>query len=578
MRKIVFLVLFSCGGFAPAFSQTNAEKLEEAVKIYNAARAFEDGLKPGKVEESDVDKIKSDAAAANILLEAVKANGTAEEAKVARYFMANFQYEIGFVYGMMGKNKPAYEVLNGIKSEFEYFSNSAVFPLSYKFDSKNYSIKFDNFGPTLAEYYTGMSEICANLSKYDESIGWSQKTIAFSYSSDWYKYIALNKMLDMKEKNSEWDNEMLDYGLQQITLFAQLDTTYLRTISENNYPTSEHGAKKIKSTLEKKPTLAQGEYHRGTAAPLLVKTRKYGLALEFYRAALEKDFGSNNKTYLFDAAAFALEEESNSTAILALDLLYNKNPYLSCAEWDKISVMYGKAGNTEKKNSAATKADECRKKEKKEDKRASSGSKGFGFYAAIYPLPMATRFNRYRDYGGVVGIVLGKFAVEGSYKLINRNFVITDDLTYKSIKQENSYYWDGYRAHLAIKFYPNSSGSDGVFYVGPLVEMVNRTYETIWSDVTNTSTGNTFALNKKFYPQEKSYNLYLNFGSQIVEKKFYVDTFFGFGVAYTKFDAGDEYGDSAYAFSDVLLQNRKATRFSPMIRMGMTIGLGFIKE
>jgi hypothetical protein len=579
MQRIIFIVLLCCGSALSAFSQTNAEKLEKAVKIYNATREFVDNKTAETVTPADIDKMKADQAEADVLLDDVKANGTAEEARVARYFSANFKYEIGFTYGMIGKNRDAYGVFNPLKEDFAFFSNSSIYPLSYKFDSKTYAIKYDNFAPTLSEYYTGMSEITYNLSKYDESIGWSQKTLESTYSSKWYRYIALNSILKAKAKNEEWDTEMLDYGLQQIRICTELDTGSKRLIKEYNYPTALLGAEKIEQTLEKKPALKTGEYHRGTAAPLLAQAKKYDKALLFYRAALEGGFAKYDKPYLFEAATFALNEESRSTAILALDILYDKNSSgFSCDEWNRLAALYGRADVPDKKNSCEQKENECRKKIKKEEKRSNSGSLGFGVYSGVYPLALATRFNRYRDYGGVFGIVLGKMTIEGSYKHINRNLAITEDLYFKNIEQENRYYWDGYRAHVAIKFYSKNYSGSQRFHVGPLVEIVNRKYETIWSDVLNTGTGAVVETQKKFYPTEKSYNLFLNMGAQSIEKGFFIDSFMGFGVAYSTFNAGGQYSDGEHTFSDVLLQNRKAARFSPMIRMGVTMGFGWVKN
>ncbi|MEO5641822.1 MAG: hypothetical protein ABIQ40_18985 [Bacteroidia bacterium] len=579
MQRIVFIVLLTCGSLLPAFSQTNAEKLEKAVKIYNTTLDFVDSKTTATTTLDDIDKMKADQSKANLLFDDVKVNGTTEEARVARYFSANFQYEIGYTYGMIGKNRDAYTVLNAIKQDFEFFSNSSIYPLSYKFDSKNYSITYDNFAPTLAEYYAGMAEITYNLGKNDESIDWSKKTLGNSYSSNWYKYIALNSILKAKSENKEWDKAMLDFALQQITICTQLDTVSNRIIKENDFPTALLGAEKIEITLEKKPALAIGEYHRGTAAPILAKLKKYDKALLFYKAALLGGFADKNKSYLFDAATFALNEESGSIAVIALDLLYDKNTSsFTCEEWNHLADLYGKAGMTERKTTCTVKAEECRKKLKKEEKQRTSGSHEFGFYAGVYPLALATRFNRYRDYGGVFGIVAGKVTIEGSYKLINRNFVITDDLAVKQIKPEDPYYWEGFRAHVAMKFYTESYNDAERFHIGPMVELVDRTYEPVWSSVTNTNTGVLIDADKKFYPHDKSYNLFLNFGKQQIEKGFYFDMFMGFGVAYTKFDAGAEYADGEYTFSDVLLENRKATRFSPMIRMGMTIGFGFLKR
>lgn len=577
MRKALFLLLLICGGSPASFAQTNAEKLEAAVKMYNATRDYEDGLKPSHVKQSDIDKIKSDAATANAMLQEVKDNGTPAESKTARYFMANYKYEIGFVYGMMGRNKDAYEVLSTIESEFRFFSNEYEFPLVYKYNAQNYSIAYSNFAPTLAEYYAGMSEICANIGKYDESIEWSRRTLNFSYSTTWYKYIALNKLLEMKEKNGEWDKEMLDRGLEQVKMVVELDSSYQRTIKENGYQGADFGAKKIRSTLEKKPSLSPNGYYYGEAAPLLVKARKYDLALEFYRLALKAGYGAQNSYYLFEAARFALEEDSKSTAMLALDMLYNSEHVLLCDDYDRLATLYGQAGNAEKKSAATAKGNACRKKEKEQKKRIERGSLGFGFYIGIYPLPMATRFHRYRDYGGVLGIIAGKVTIEGSYKLINRNLVITDDLRYKGVEQEIAYYWDGSRTHLSLKFFPGSGYQTDRFYIGPLIEMVNRKFEPIWTNVTDANNMQV-ATDMKFFPKEKSYNLFLNFGTQSIEKKFFADGYFGIGLQYTKFDAGSQFENDMYVYSDPLLENRKPTRIGPMIRMGLTLGLGVIKD
>ena len=105
MKRLSAVFIFLIPGIL--FAQTNAEKLEGAVKMYNSTRDFEDDLKPGDVTMDDIYKMKADRAAADALLDDVKTNGSAEEVKVARYFAANYQYEIGFVYGMMGKNREA---------------------------------------------------------------------------------------------------------------------------------------------------------------------------------------------------------------------------------------------------------------------------------------------------------------------------------------------------------------------------------------------------------------------------------------------------------------------------------------
>ncbi len=577
MRKLIFLSLLVCGFCIPTFSQTNAEKLEEAVKIYNATTDYVDAL--DKPTTKDIDKIKSDLDKAEPLLTDVKENGTANEAVAARYFLASFRYELAYSYGIMGKNAEAYSKFTVIKSDFEFFSNAVNYPIYYKYDSQNYMIEFENFTGMLSEYYSCIAEVTSNLKKHEECIAWCHKSLDFAASTVWSKYIVVRRLMLSKEANYEWDKEMMDCALLQIQYYTQLDTYYIRTIKESNYPTPEFGVKKIRTAIEKVPSLAKGEYHRGTAAPLLVKAKMNAAALEFYRAALEGGFAENDKSYLFEAATFAISEQSYTTALLALDIVYDKNAAsLACYEWEKLSELYDQAGNSDKKNDCSDKANACRKKDKKEAKRNESGRVGFGVYVGVYPLALATRFDRYRDYGGVVGIMLGKVAIEGSYKIINRNFVVTDDLFFKQVEQEFPYYWEGYRMHAALKFYPEKNSSSDRFHVGPLFEIVDRTYEPIWSDVSNKSTGVMVAQDKKFNPRERSYNLFFNYGVQQYNKGLYFDGFIGFGVAYSKFDAREEYNDGEHTFSDILLENRKDTRFGIMMRMGIIVGFGLIKR
>ena len=86
------------------------------------------------------------------------------------------------------------------------------------------------------------------------------------------------------------------------------------------------------------------------------------------------------------------------------------------------------------------------------------------------------------------------------------------------------------------------------------------------------------AQDKKFFAREKSYNLFFNYGVQQYTKGIYFDAFMGFGVSYSKFDAREQYNDGEYTFSDVLLENRKDTRFGVMMRMGIIVGFGLIKR
>lgn len=550
-----------------SFAQTNAEKLEQAVKIYNSLRDYEDDLKPGKVGDENISYIKAEMAKAKPLLDEVVNNGTSTESTTARYFRANFSYELGFVYGMMGRNQSAYDVLNPIKSDFEYYSQESIFPLKYIFDGKNYSIKYENFAPTLGEYYTGMAEICANLSKNEEAISWAKKSYNFSYSSDWYKYIAVNKIIEVKKKQEQWDAEMLEMALNQLNLYGALDTSYKRTVKENNYPSQLSSYKTINSTLEKHPELSKGGYYWAEAAPKFAALNDNGRASEYFEKAI--DAGYSGYGFIDNALAHAHKTNDNSLGQKACAVKEKSISNADCNGWRTMSSEWESFGNKSKADEAKSKARACDRKDEKERRRRE---RNLGMYVGIYPGPLLIRYNHYRDYGGVVGFGFRGVTIEGSYKMIKLNHVVYDDMMFKDVNTDDyKAYWNGYRAHLAFKFHPKNA--DEGFYVGPLFEIVSREYTQTQTQVFNAAT-NTFVVYRSFVPKEKSMNLYLNYGMQQEQKHFMIDMFLGLGASYNQYDPGiAEYGDSQYTFDNPVLQNRKANRFGFMIRMGLTLGL-----
>lgn len=582
MKKIVLLLAVLAGPLLLR-AQTNAELLEQAVRTYNAMRDFEDGLKPGTVKEADVDRMKADIASGRPKLETVIRNGTAEEAKCARYFNANFSYELGFIYGMMGRNRDAYEVLNAIESDYAYFSTADKFPMSYAFDGKKYSIKYDNFSPTLTEYYTGMAEICANLSKYDESLVWARKSLNSSNTSPWYKYISLNKIIEVKGKQNVTDQELLDATLNQLQTYADLDTAYKRTVKENNYPTQRTSFDKMKKVLNAKPELGRGGYYYATAAPILERLKDVVRASEAYGYAL--DAGYSEYRFYDKAIAYARNNSEKEVGLKACAMKETKIGSTECGEWIDLGKAWAEFGNAAKAAEAKNKGEQCESDRKRREAEAEAQrrrrerreNRAFGIYAGVYPGPLLTRFSHYRDFGGVAGITLSKnLAVEVSYKQIKLNHVLMEDLTFKSVDNDGySLKWDGMKAHVAFKIHP--SNADEGFYIGPLFGYVNRNMHT-WSTFSNPANGFNYN-EQRFDMEETSYELLANYGMMAIKKHFMIDMFMGVGAAYYKFDVTTAgFDNDTYLYVHPLLESRSETRIGPMIRMGMTIGLATHKR
>ncbi len=578
MRKYFLLILLLAVTMS-CFAQTPAEKLESGVKIYNSMRDFQDSLTPKTLTQEKIDRVKSMSDRAVAIFDDVMQNGDAQQKETARYFKMNSRYELGFVYGMKGENQNAYDVLKPLESDMDYFGNSSRFPLRYIYDEKNYSIKYENFSSTVVEYYTGMAEICTNLGKYDEGIQNARKVETFPDAGVWYRYIALNKIMEIKKKKEEYDKEMMDAALKQMQVYEQLDSSYIRTVRENNYPTTKTSAANILKCIELDPSLAKGEYHRGTAAPIIARVGNAKTAIEFYIAAIEGGFGANDKAYLFWAAEFGKKEYSNKLTRIACDALMKV--YLSCDELNRVSELYKAAEEDAKSADAAAKAKECEKKAeeakaKAEKNRKKSERAGtFKLYAGVYPLGLITRYNSYRDYGGVAGIAIKNHVFEFSYKKINRNLEWTGDLIYQDKQYDADYggrlLWDGSRMHFAWYVISKKSSNEG-FFLGPSFEMVNKTFEPVWSDISRTDNGVFIASSQRFNIYDKGYSAYFNYGMMIMQKNFMFQWFTGFGVGRYSFTVDEPFDNDTYVYSNELLEYRKPERFNFVARMGLTMG------
>jgi len=220
------------------------------------------------------------------------------------------QYELGFNYGKKGANKDAYPTLKAIAPDMQAFSDSTYFPVLYKYDNKNYQVVFSNFAYTGAEYYTGMGEICTNLSKYDEAVTYLQQAIVFPYQSPWLQYIASNKIWLIKSKKKQYDMEYLNYSLTGMQHCYRLDTSYVSTIKKNNYTNSADYADTIGLLLNKvKGIPDQSAIYARTAGYL--DTAGYNtMAADFYRNAYVLD--PTNKALLREIISFAQRSNNSS--------------------------------------------------------------------------------------------------------------------------------------------------------------------------------------------------------------------------------------------------------------------------
>ena len=122
--------------------------------------------------------------------------------------------------------------------------SSIDFPMSYDYFDKKYSIKWDNFSLTQAEYFTGAGEICYNLGKYPDALRFAKFALDHPAVSSYLRYIAVNKILDVGVKNPALlsETERQDYALKSIQLYESQDEEEKKVINENKYPTVKRGS------------------------------------------------------------------------------------------------------------------------------------------------------------------------------------------------------------------------------------------------------------------------------------------------------------------------------------------------
>lgn len=575
----VFLLLLILSGTMSCFAQTPAEKLESGVDLYKAMNYTKDSVVKSGITPEGIDKIKSfsDRAVANF--DDVMVNGDAEQKEAARYYRMFSICEFAYVYMAVDQNQKAYDLLKPRESDMDYFNNPSRFPLRLVLKGEKRIITYETYTKAASIYYVSMADICELLGKYDEGIRFGNKAESFPNISPWNRYVALNVVMDCKKEKNQYDKEMMDVSLKHIQAYEQLDEAERKKILDNNFESTKTSAFIIVKCIERDPSLAKGEYHRGTAAPILSRVGSAKTAIEFYIAAIQGGFGANDKNYLFGAAEFGKKEYNNKLIRIACDALMKT--YLSCDDLTRVSDLYKAADEDVKSADAAAKAKECEKRAEEakakieKDRRRSERLGTFKLYAGVYPLGLITRYNSYRDYGGVAGIAIKNHVFEFSYKKINRNLEWTGDLFFQDKEYDADYsgrlLWDGSRMHFAWYVISQKSSNEGFFF-GPSFEMVNKTFEPVWSDLTRTDNGVLAASSQRFNIYDKGYSLYFNYGLMSMKNNFMFQWFTGFGVGRYSFTVDEPFDNDTYVYSNQLLEYRKPERFSFVARMGLTMG------
>ena len=599
----VFLLITLIYPSKSIFAQNAEQDLENGVKIYNALQEYiEPFSDASKVTSEAVNSVKKRVKDGSALLDKVIENGTAEQIKTARYFKINFKYKQAFIYGIKAENATCFKEMTAIKDEFESYGDASKFPLRYKLEGKNFVIKYEDFTPSLSQFYTVMSELCGTMNKPALQYEYANKTYNFPKIEPWYKYIAITQIIDYLTDKKQFDKEMAQYALEQIKIYTNnLNAKERESVANINYPTPLSSGKTIKSVLEKMPNFTDNARICGEAATILMKNdeRDDQTILDFFEVAVKGDKNVNDaltfaQSRLSDQNIMLLEGvdknnfkvENKQLGIGVLNKLSMKLADTQCDDFKKYADGYSAFGEAAKAKSFTERYNKCINTKKKEEERRVAQQKAdeakrekerrraereTHFYAGINVFPL---FSKPIDLGGVLNFGAKNMLVEVSYLNITKKKENYFDLQARDIDNVPEHKWDGYFAHLAFKFAGKKSSSrNSKMYAGPLVGYNVRTFEPFQATVTNTTTNK--ASTQNFSPTAKQYILMYNMGA-IFLAGLGGDLYIGVGGAYNQFDGGNGtyWNKDNYKIDDSFLTNRKSNYYSFTMRLGISVGFG----
>ena len=304
--------------------------------------------------------------------------------KTARYFKVNFRYSQAFVLGIKGDNTASFKEITAIKTEYESYGNSAMFPLKYKYEGKNFVIKYDDFASTLCEYYAATAELAGNLKKIDLQYEYAQKTYNFPTVSYYFKYLACSYIIDYWNEKKTYNSEMAKFALEQIRAYNKLSEDERTTVENSNFPTPLSSSRNILKVLNSEPNFDNSASICGEAAVALMARDKRddAVCLQLFEAAV---LGDKNVSDALSYSKSRLKSESivlgksmtsadfdarnKKLGIGIIDKLSSKVTDTNCEDLKKFADDYTTFGEAQKAQSFNTRSMKCLENRKKEEER-----------------------------------------------------------------------------------------------------------------------------------------------------------------------------------------------------------------
>jgi hypothetical protein len=307
-------------------------------------------------------------------------------------------------------------------------------------------------------------------------------------------------------------------------------------------------------------------------------------AAKFFNYALKNNWGTAT-IWKTDVLPIAKVTNDKALGINVLGRLVTSINATDCEDLDTFAKDYALFGDATKAADLKKKADNCRRqkeneakriadeKQKQEDRRERARRKANRdghFFVGVNVFPL---FSKPMDLGGVLNFGAKKTMIELSYLNITKKKENFYDLQLRDIKDVEERKWDGFFAHVALKYAPQGFKRSLSSYTGLLLAYNQRTFEPFSSNVTSALTQKTTI--RAFNPTNKQYIGMLNFG-YMTSKIIGFDMYMGVGAAYNQFDGGNTevWGNTDFTIEDRMVGNRKPNYFSFIARIGVSVGFG----
>ncbi len=561
------------------FAQTPKENLEKAVEEYNSFKTFAHGLTTSTIKSEDVEAGQKRLNAGIEKLEKVIREGSSAEIKAARYFKANFQYEQFFLLGIIGQNREAAAMQDLFADEIMGFKPTD-FPIRYAFFDKNFVIEWANFASTQAEFLTSAGEILYIVGRFSEATKLTKKAIEHSDVAPFSRYVALNKLLDIhqKEPSTLSPSEKLDIALRTVRAYDGLDEEYKNVVKDHDYPTTLRGA----AILNESPDLsATGLERMAEAAPIAFKYEKSRPeAARLYKKVYEKRGSGGDAAFhrqaLADAKMLFSTSKTDAQSIggAAIIALKPKTEPSDCSIYRELAEASGAIGAFAEKTKMEAFFQDCSKKKAAAAekvaadarKAAKKANRNFSMYIGLDVIPLVKNAVEDMDWGGHLDLCGRRVAHSfGFSKVQNRK-----DLNSGAAK------WDGRRFFYSPKIFSKDNEN---FYVGPFFGYAEKNFEPQTNSTVAASDGSFQTLT--LTPLDKQYEALLNFGFKSgTVLGFGMDFWMGLGGSYHQLTYKELPNASDFALSGNEFFNDRPPKqiLHLQLRMGVSVGLNIGKK